>query len=303
MRSNRPLSRSLIKLAVRLVAGKSRAHVQDWFPGLRLVAATPQARGAIYYRGQRVGDLICSAEAIRMTGSAIYIVGSGPSIRDCDLTRAETNSCILLNGALHLVPDHIAKPLAVAVEDERFVWNHFDLFERIPADCPCLFSVSVIRAICERNPRWLQGRRVTLIDDIRKPYGRARQGSADLSTLSHVRLSADGTAGLSTTPDVGVFQGGSVVISATQFALSFRPKSIGYLGIDISNADQARFYEKDEKVYSGVRKGQERILSHLEMAREFALEQGIEMLNYSPVSALKTLGFGYSDMFSRQKTN
>lgn len=303
MRSNRPLSRSLIKLAIRLVAGESRAHAQDWFPGLRLVAATPQERGSIYYRGKLVGHLTSSAQSIQMTSTSIYIVGSGPSIGSCDVTRAEKNSCILLNGALHLVPDLIEKPLAVAIEDERFVWSHFGLLEKIPADCPCLFSVSVIRAICEHDQFWLQGRPITLIDDIRKPYGRARRSGADLSALSQVRLSADGTVGLSTNPDAGVFQGGSVVISATQFALFLRPKRIGFLGIDISNANEARFYEKDEKAYSGIRKGQDRILSHLAMGRELALERGIEVVNHSPVSALKTYGFDYSDAFLRQRPN
>lgn len=298
MGSNRPLWRSIVKLAVRLVAGKSRAHVQDWFPGLKLDRPEKGGYGTIRYRGQPVGRLTSSHQLFQSKIASIYIVGSGPSIASSDVTLAEKNSCILLNGALHLIPDRIETPLAVAIEDERFVWSHFDLFERIPADCPCLFSVSVIRAVCEHDETWFRGRTVALIDDIRKPYGHVRRSTAELSGLSGAMLSMDGTVGFSTDPDAGVFQGGSVVISATQFALSWKPEKIGFLGIDISNANEPRFYEKKDKAYSGIRRGQERILNHLEMARAFALDGGIAVVNYSRVSALVARGFGYCDKFA-----
>lgn len=250
------------------------------------------------YRGVVVGRLTTSRQAFRQRISRVLIVGSGPSITRTDLGRAEEFSCVLLNGALHLVPEVVSKPLAVAIEDERFVWGNFDLLARIPAECPCLFSVSVIRAICQLDRTWLQDRKIVLIDDVRKPYGRSRRDITELRRLSHANLSEDGATGFSKDPDAGVFQGGSVAVSAMQFAASWKPKEIGLLGIDISNADEPRFYEERNKAYSGIRRAQNRILDHLIMAKNAAVENGITVRNYSPVSALAEHGFGYSSEFA-----
>ena len=302
MPANRPLSRTFIKLAAQLFGGKSRAHAQDWLPGLKLIPATRQERGSIYYRGTLVGRLISAAEGIHTQSPAIYIVGTGPSIGSCDLSRAEENSCILLNGSLHLVPDQIATPLAVVIDDERFVWNHFDLFQRIPPHCPCVFSVSVIRAICEQDRSWLQHRQVIFSDDVQKPYRHKRRGISELKALPYIRLSTDGEAGFSTDPDAGVFRGGSVVVSAVQFALSLGVKKLGFLGIDIANANEPRFYEKETSSFTGIQRGQGRILSHLALAKEFASENGVELENYSSTSALELIGLGYNDTFSRHRS-
>ena len=300
MPANRPLSRTFIKLAARLVGGKSRGHAQDWIPGLRLVPASPTELGSIYHQGILAGRLVSGGVAIHTQSPHVYIVGTGPSIEGCDLSLTESKSCILLNGALHLMSNHIKTPLAVVIEDERFVWNHFDLLERIPLNCPCVFSVSVIRAVCERNRDWLQERQVVLYDDLRKPYRHKRRSISELRGLPFVRLSPDGEAGFSTEPDAGVFRGGSVVISAVQLALSLRVRTIGFLGIDINNANQPRFYEKAVRSFSGIQKGQDRILRHLVVAKEYASEKGVMLKNYSPISALEALGLEYSDRFSRK---
>ncbi|MBB4189533.1 glycosyl transferase [Sinorhizobium terangae] len=298
MRSNRPFSRSCIKIAVRLLLGRSRAHVQDWFPGLKIERATADRKGAIRYRGKLVGHLT-SSRALEAKSSRVLIVGSGPSIAQCDLTRAEEYSCLLLNGAVHLFPAVIAKPLAVAIEDERFVWRHFDLMKRIPAGCVCLLSVSVIRAICELDSTWLRDKPIILIDNLRKPYGLPRRDAAELRKRSHVRLSEDGAIGFSEDPSAGIFQAGSVAVSATQFAVAWKPRVIGFVGIDISNADEPRYYETTDKAYSGIITAQKWIIDHLVMARSIAVESGIEIANYSPVSALIEVGFGYDPTFAK----
>lgn len=299
MRSNRPVTRSCIKIAVRLLLGRSKAHVQDWFPGLKLERETADRDGMIRYRGELVGYLTNLARAPEAKSSSVLIVGSGPSIAQCDLTRAEESSCILLNGALHLFPGTIAKPLAVAVEDERFVWRHFDLMKRIPAGCICLLSVSVIRAICELDSTWLRDKSIILIDNLRKPYGLPRRDTEELRKLSHVRLSEDGAIGFSEDPAAGIFQAGSVAVSATQFAVSWKPRSIGLVGIDISNANEPRYYETTDKAYSGIVTAQKWIIDHLVMARSIAAESGIVIVNHSPVSALIEAGFGYDATFSK----
>lgn len=114
-----------------------------------------------------------------------------------------------------------------------------------------------------------------------------------------MRLSEDGDVGFSEDPFAGIFQAGSVAVSAAQFAVAWRPRSIGFVGIDLSNADEPRYYETTDKAYSGIVAAQKRIVDHLVMTRSIAAESGIEVVNHSPISALVGMGFGYDATFAQ----
>jgi hypothetical protein len=303
--SDRPWHRSLVKTGARVLFGGSLAHIQDWFPGLSVVRSTATGRGEVRYKGDIVASLF-GADALReQSNDPIYIVGSGPSVNDCDLTRLPEGGAILLNGAISLIAAPIATPLAIAVEDERFIWRHFDLLKRkVAVETVCLFSVAVLRAICENDRGFLADKRVVLIDDIRKPYGARRRSIEELGRLDFVRLNEAGTAGLSLLPDRGVFQGGSVAISATQFALYCRPQTIGLIGIDISNAREPRFYESaGDAAFSGIARAETRIIEHFVLAKAIAAQHGIALVNHSAVSALLKHGFSYDEGFSMVTAN
>ncbi|MGV1789242.1 glycosyl transferase [Rhizobium sp. A37_96] len=296
--ADRPWHRSLIKSGVRLFLGGSLAHVQDWFPGLSIVRS--QNISEVHYRGVKVASLAGMDRLRERSGDTIYIVGSGPSIRDCDLRGLEPGSAILLNGAIGTIGNQIDEPLAIAIEDERFVWRHIGMMrKKIGPGSLCLFSISVLRALCEIDKSWLADKTIILIDDIRKPYGARRRSLDDLKKLQYVRLDAEGSAGFSLSPDRGVFLGGSVAVSALQFALYCAQREIGFLGIDISNAGEPRFYETGgDTAFSGIARAEGRIIEHLVLAREIAAERGISFVNYSPVSALLKYDFGYDDRFA-----
>lgn len=296
--ADRPWHRSLIKSGVRLFLGGSRAHVQDWFPGLSIIRS--QNVSEVLYRGAKVASLAGMDRLRERCGGAVYIVGSGPSIRDCDLRGLEFRSAILLNGAIGLSGDRIAEPLAIAVEDERFVWRHLDMLrEKVAPGSLCLFSVAVLRALCEIDKSWLADKTIILIDDIRKPYGARRRSVDDLKKLQYVRLNTEGSAGFSLSPDRGVFLGGSVAVSALQFALYCAKQQVGFLGIDISNAGEPRFYETpSDMAFSGIARAEARIIEHLVLARQIAAERGVSFVNYSRISALLKYDFGYDDRFA-----
>lgn len=303
LKSERPLKRSIVKLAATVFLGKTWAHAQNWLPGLELrFPTTPPGEGAILYKGERVAALH-HADLLRKTAhETLHIVGSGPSIAGVDFSRVAPHEAILLNGAINLIGTRIGAPLAIAIEDERFVWRHFPLMrEKIGAGTICLLSVGVIRAICEKDRGWLADMRVVLIDDVRKPYRARRRSDEDLKRLDFAVLTEDG-AGFSREPSRGVFQGGSVAVSALQFAAYCRPGIIGLFGIDISNAGEPRFYEKTgDTAGSGIAGAAGRIVAHLALARRVCAEDNIEILNFSPVSALIGAGFPYDPRFAAAK--
>lgn len=303
LKSERPLKRSIVKLATTVFLGKGWAHAQNWLPGLELRMPTRLLdEGAILYKGERVAAL---HHADLLRGAAhetIHIVGSGPSVADVDFSRVAPGEAILLNGAISLIGVCIGAPLAIAIEDERFVWRHFPLMrEKIGSGTLCLFSVGVIRALCEKDRGWLADKRVILIDDVRKPYRVRRRPDEGIKRLDFAVLANDG-AGFSRDPSRGVFQGGSVAVSALQFAAYCRPGIIGLFGIDISNAVEPRFYEKaGDTAGSGIAGAAGRIVAHFALARRLCAENNIEILNFSPVSALIGAGFPYDPRFAAAK--
>lgn len=294
--SDRPWYRHFIRTGIRLLLGSKKAHRQDAFPGLSLqFSHGTAATGRLLYRGRFVAEL-CPFESFRQQASeVVYIVGSGPSIRRMDMTLLPSRTTILLNGAISLIDDKVVEPLAVAVEDERFIYRHFDgLMNKIPPDATCLFSVSVLRAICEYSPSWLADKKIILIDNILKPYGAPRLSIDEVATRDYVVVDEGVVAGISLKPDLGVFQAGSVAVSVLQFALACGADTIGFIGIDISNAAEPRFYEKSKQVaFSGVAGAEGRILSHIRLALTVARRKNIQLLNFSPVSALAKLDLKY----------
>src|SRR5262249_54105912 len=122
--------------------------------------------------------------------------------------------------------------------------------------------------------------------------------------LDFMRCNDDLTAGFSLQPDRGVVLGGSVAISALQFALYCRPRTIGLIGIDISNARGPRFYESvGESAFSGIAQAEARIVDHVTLARSIAAGMDIALVNHSPVSVLLKHGFGYDDRFARARAS
>jgi hypothetical protein len=273
-----------------------------WLPYLALTKPKAGIDGEIFYKGINVGRLLSVSALSKPASDTIHVIGSGPSVKNIDLSAIAERSAILLNGAISLVGNALGPPLAVAIEDERFIERYFPLLqEKIGGDIACLFSAPVLRAICEKDPGWLKDKTVALIDNVRKPYGLARPSAAELAANPAAVLAGEGSVGFSTDPDWGVFQGGSVAVSALQFATYFRPSMIGLIGIDISNANEPRFYEtRGQMAKSGVARATDRIVSHLLLARQVAETMHISIVNHSPVSVLRSSGFGYDPRLERE---
>lgn len=299
--SNRPLRRVIFRLLCAVLLGRDRAHYEGWLPSLRLELATAERFGEVVYKGARVGTLVRSIEVLANSPpEEVVVIGSGPSVSEANLNLVLPGTAILLNGAINLGLTHGIKPLAIAIEDERFVWRHFDLMRSaISNDVPMMLSPSVLRAICEIDPGWLSEKRVVLIDNVLKPYDHSRRRISEIVDFRYIRASSAGSC-LSLLPDRGVFQAGSVAVSAFQFAMYYRPNKIGFLGVDINNSGLPRFYEvSGNAAYSGILQAKLRILNFMSLGLVVASDLGISVVTYSAQSALREVGMP----FDRRLTN
>lgn len=285
--SDRSPVRRLIRLAA-LLAGPARAHRGDLWPGLFINKRTGQVR----WRGTDLFVLSSFASVVPRGMRQIAVVGSAPSLGSQCPERLNAGTTILLNGAASLAAR--VPPLAVAVEDERFVARHAEMLIALPPEVPLMLSPAVIRALAERNPSVLTGRRIALIENLRRPLSERRRGLDDPRLDGILEWGSEGSA-LSRDPDRGVVITGTVAYTALQVALAASPRAILLAGIDLSNADaQPRFYEQPGKVApSGLVKGLPRILAGFALAREVAERENIALTCASPVSALLELSYPY----------
>lgn len=295
---NRPFSRSLVKLGFTIFAGKRRAHFQDCWPGL-CIERDDSGAGKIHYRGRMAGVLLPTG--LPQGLSEINIVGSGPSLAKQRIECLAPNSAILLNGAIALAGK--LQPLAIAVEDERFVWRHIDILRNAPDNCLYLLSPAAMRAWLSLDQNALEGRSIMLIDNIFKPVHLPRRSAASPELTACLALDTETGAALSLDPAVGVVIAGTVACSAVQFALNARPGRIGLAGIDLSNANQPRFYEREgSSAFSGIVSGLQRILRAFSLVHSVAEAAGVSLVCYSPVSALLEIGLEYDDKLDKRSS-
>jgi len=279
-RSDRPWSRKLVRLGFKILG---KAHYQDTWPGLLI----DRQRGHVLWRKQPLVNLRDPAEIIPRGLPMIAIVGSGPSLRDQRIDAIGDRCAILCNGAASLV-DRL-QPLAIAVEDERFVFRHWSMLVKLPNDIPVLLSPAAMRAWAERDADSLRGRAVVLIENLKKPVGQKRRSVSDPG-LKDI-LVRDGLTAMSTKPADGVIITGTIAFSALQFALASAPKYILLAGIDLNNDTIPRFYESNDCAKSGLSKGLPSILAGFSIALSHAKRQGVELGCASPSSALLALGY------------
>lgn len=293
-KSARPLRRSLVKIGTRVLLGRCRSHFQDWLPGLKITPATDSNATSIVYKGKVVGTALNFATL--QWPDMIAIVGSGPSISHSLIRRIAPRQAVLLNGAIKLMETEIPDPLAIAVEDERFIWRHFDfLQDHVSRETTCLLSLAAIRAICALDKSWLTGRRIVLIRNGLAPYRHKRRSVRDFAQECPVFEAGEGAISLD--PDRGTVPAGSVATTVAQFALAARPKHILFFGIDVNNSDQPRFYEQASRSFSGIARAEIRILRAFVAVKRYADEQGIELSCCSSVSSLLKVGYPYDPSY------
>jgi KDO transferase-3 len=253
----------------------------------------------VTWKGKRIGI----ARPLSMLPAAdqrdCYIIASGPSLADFDLSRLSGRICFWVNGSIVKATQCDLRVSYFVVTDKNFARDRFELVRQgIASGANCIFGFRVLNEIAEREPALLASERLFLIQEINARYAMAKldpaafdawaEGEAGLFLHESGRLKR-GWVGFSQAIDKGVFTGQTVVYSALQVACALGFRQVFILGMDLGGTGTlARFYESGSNV-AGSRLDEDfepYIVPSFELARRLTGKMGVEIYNVSPRSRL-----------------
>lgn len=225
---------------------------------------------------------------LKSSPDELFVIGSGPSIRNQHIEKLKNKNTILLNGAVSLIESAGLNPLCVLIVDELFCRKRLDLLEKIPQGTNLVLTFPAIKEIAFERPDIIRDNKVFLLHE--------KNGS-----FSHAPEFHEKNLFLFDKPTYGVFRAGTVMSAAVQLAAFIKVKNVYLLGLDIGNAEsEPRFYEtRKDKVRTGLlRDYEELILPFMKLASVWYGQHGLRIFNCSPVTKLPYSVIPYQDFES-----
>lgn len=256
-------------------------------PYLRLVKSESSKIFELFWREQSVGVTQDWSELKKIAPKHIFSIGSGPSIKEQDLTNLEGHQCVLVNGAIQLVIDGVlSNPLAVMVEDGRYVLERAEQLMSLPKGTRLCLTISALYALGSvTNGQGFSHFKLYFIDGFKTQYGEDRRA---LTSVSPKFYRHSKNAALSLEMPEGHFGCGTVMYSGIQLAFYLKAKALYLVGFDLTNFNQPRFYEtKNDQAWTGLGNAYEnRILPAMQLMMEAAEESGMTVYNCSHKSII-----------------
>jgi Kdo-III transferase WaaZ len=291
----------LRKWYLRKALPKSLRHMNRLHPDFRLERRGTEndASYDIYWKGRKAGQTNPLSALRQPASRQCFIVATGPSLAQLDVSQLAGQPCFGVNGAIALAEDSKLSFQYHLVSDGSFVRDRFPLVRRmIGSGAECLFSFAALSMICELEPALLASPNLYLLPEMnyryRIPQLRPEAFRAWATQQEYITLHPDpgfnsGRVGFSRDINQGVFTAQTVVFEALQVACYLKFRQVFILGLDLNaSPGQARFYEQGDKVIKTRidRDYAPCILPAFEVARDMAASHHIEIYNLSMDSRL-----------------
>ena len=276
---------NLYKLWFKITHSYKKWHHLDYLPEIKLVANNKQIEKIVFKNKVEVipnkleGLLSC------FNNERVFLVGSGPSIKEQNIQLLTQEKTIFLNGAISLISSHNIYPSAFIVTDKRFVKNHKNLFFSLPSTIPCIFTLAVVREVLNSDSHFFQKHPLFLIEKATKPYLENKIKIEKLDATYFIKK--NGTA-CSLDINHGFVEAGTVMYAASQFILSSEPREIVLVGFDLGNSNKPRFYENtNNQAKSKLQRAlHKNIIPAFTLFKEISQQKNILIYNASSVSAM-----------------
>lgn len=288
-----PPHSSFSRRILRLIYGKRLKHMSNTGASLRLVPGSQKEVWEIHWKGAMLGKTVPFPG--RTSASTLWLLATGPSINDLDLTQLRGRTVMGVNGATSVCRDHDIVPSYYVSTDPDFFENRMELIAlAIESGAHCFLSANGISRICEQRPELLSEGRITLLETVNRYWGIPQftpEGLCEEAGSGRDVILPDARqhkVGWSKDPSKGVFASNTVTYSACQVACAMGFSRVNILGMDLG-ADKSgavRAYEQgsdarpsklDESYHISILPAFE-LMSSLELTTEF--------VNLSPHSRL-----------------
>mgnify|MGYP000000047602 FL=1 len=215
----------------------------------------------------------------------LFIIGSGPSIKEQPIELLKNKDIILLNGAIHLIKSHQLRPLGVVIIDDSFVRKNAGILSYIPSSTHLFLSIYALKEIFRKAPDLLHNP-IYLVHELKCA------GDIIPSDIHQCLYQFD-------KPTWGVFDGGTVMAVAIQLAAFISANNVWLLGLDIGNSNtEPRFYENQTNICrsSLITDYETKILPFMRLAAVWYRQNNKNIYNCSPISKLPFDIIPYNDI-------
>ncbi|MEX2367219.1 MAG: hypothetical protein WD601_11495 [Pseudohongiellaceae bacterium] len=184
----------------------------------------------LYWQGNFITQTHSWAALRKNAPEKLFIVGSGPSVREQHLAPLAESACVLVNGAVALCREGIVKrPYAVVIEDARFIQEKGDLLRCLPRGTRLCLVGSAVQALGAMDPTLFEHFLLYYLDGFETPYGKPQRSLEDVPPQDYRRK---GEAKLSLNLQQGHFGCGTVMCAGVQLGFHLRVLRYKLLNLD-----------------------------------------------------------------------
>jgi Kdo-III transferase WaaZ len=258
-----------------------------------------EAQRSILWDGKIIGCTASLAAIRNAEAGSCFILATGPSIKQLDLTKLRGHKVLGVNGAIIKLQELQIRPDYYVISDDDFAVHRFELLRQaVATDAKCFFSPSVLAAICEQEPKMLQCSNIFLIEPVNQRFGFPRLNDPAFRALAsrdseiilrHPPVTPADQIGFSKNLQKGLFAAGSVVCCAVQVAYYVGFRRIFILGMDLDySGANPRFYEAAAQMRpTQIAQQYEPVIKPaFEVLRDFCSREDLKVFNLSNKSRL-----------------
>lgn len=219
---------------------------------------------------------------------SIFILASGPTLKSNSLDSIRDADVAFLNGSLKEISEVKAERLYHIVSDPNFIKNQYQtVLEKCHDQLIYVYSVRAFYELYKLDRNFVVRNidKFSLFDQIKEPVGRMPYRKEDLTSYNSDKFFYDlkENIGISLRPEIGFFDGRTVLHLGLQISAFLDYKDIHLLGVDMNDGE--RFYHETKKAPSYIDLDfDSKILPSLKLFADFAKNSGIEVINHSPRS-------------------
>lgn len=279
----------------RLRLGEPFKHQYNCHPDFDLIRG--ETHCTVQWKKQPLATIPFAHTLSKTVHGPCWIVASGPSLAEVDLTQITQYPTISLNCAIKKFLDAGLTPTHSIIVDHRVFERQWQcVVDSVRSGAHCFFSFEGLSIIAERAPELLNHGNIYLIESASRKYGVARVGikqslkqfqqDPDIS-LAPDLLPYCRAIGFSYNLEKGVFAGKTVATWAVQLAFGLGYDAIYILGMDLGGTGKTHFYaDKNSPLPDFLRYYEPHIRGCFELARQASEKSGVKLYNLSQQSAL-----------------